>query len=1231
MHDETRLGFNTGYVEQLYRQYLDNPESVSESWREFFADYRPSESFVAATEARKAVVAASGELEAEVAAAGLTAREGDGAVSPAEPAAAELEFEAEIKPLRGASAKIVENMEASIHVPTATSVRTFAVKLMAENRKLINDYQRNSGGEKVSYTHMIAWAIVQGLRAFPSMYTTFRRVDGKPEHVIPEAINLGLAIDIERRGRRTLMVPNIKNVGDMTFPQFLGIYNDLVGRARDNELEISDFRGTTATITNPGMIGTSLSVPRLMPNQGVIVGVGSIGYPPEYHAFAPDIVSRTGISPVMTITSTYDHRVIQGAESGAFLAHIAQSLLGERGFYSTLFTELNIPYQPFVLTPDNTPQLGADGSETDMIQKQARVLQLIRAHRVRGHLQADINPLGYEWVNHPELDPATYGLTVWDLDRKFVTGGLGGVDILPLREILSIVREAYSRKFGIEYMHISDPTEKAWLEDRVEPVGGLDALVPELKRRVLSKLNAAEAFERFLHTKYIGHKRFSLEGSETVIPMLDMILSNSADQGVHEVVMGMAHRGRLNVLANILHKPYEVIFSEFEGSLDPNTMQGSGDVKYHLGATGTHESPDGNQLKVTLASNPSHLEAVNPVVEGMVRAKQYKLRHQVSDVPGGDYKDAVIPLLIHGDAAFAGQGVVAETLNLSQLSGYHTGGTIHVVINNQIGFTTTPSDARSSTYATDVARMIQAPIFHVNGDDPEACIRVAMIALDYRQEFNKDVVIDMLCYRVHGHNEGDEPTYTQPLLYRKIEAKRSVRKLYTEYLLRRGEMSLEEAEQMLDDYRARLVEAFERTKEVVERDATKEVVVFQRTEPNAESPRFDTAVPSATLDTIVGALVTFPDGFDIHKKLARQFEKRAKAYEDGVVDWSLGEALAYGSLLLDGTTVRLAGQDSGRGTFSHRHAVVFDQTNGSELVPLNNIKDEQPHLLVYDSLLSEYAACGFEYGYSVADPEALVIWEAQFGDFSNGAQIVFDQFLSAAESKWGQRSSLVLLLPHGYEGQGPEHSSARLERFLQMCAEGNLTVCNLTTPANLFHALRRQVKMEKRKPLIVMSPKSLLRHPSVISSPTEFTEGQFDEVLPATNADVSAVKRIVFCSGKLYFDLMQTAEAHPEVLEATAVVRVEQLYPFPHAALVREVDRFPEADVFVWCQEEPMNMGAWTFIAPRLDDVLASRSGSECGSIQYRGRPASASPSSGSAKVHQVEMEKLISEALDIA
>jgi 2-oxoglutarate dehydrogenase E1 component len=1116
-------------------------------------------------------------------------------------------------------------MASSLNVPTATSVRDFPVKLMAENRNLINAYQRNVGGEKVSYTHLIAWAVVQGIRAFPAMNSTFALVEGEPHHVVPSAVNLGLAIDIERRGRRSLLVPNIKAADRMTFAQFLGIYNDVVRRARAGRLELSDFDGTTATITNPGMLGTSLSVPRLMEGQGVIVGVGSIGFPAEYYAFSPEVVSRTGLSQVMSITSTYDHRVIQGAESGGFLAHVVELLVGKHDFYDSVFSELGIPYPPYVLSIDNTPHIGREGKETtlDIIRKQARVMQLIRAFRVRGHLQADINPLGHEWTYHAELDPATYGLTVWDLDREFVTGGLGGSDILPLREILDIVRETYASKVGVEYMHISNPGERRWLEERIEPVRGAEPLPPAMKRRILSKLNAAEAFERFLHTKYIGHKRFSLEGAETLIPMLDAILNDAASQEVQEVVIGMAHRGRLNVLANILQKPYELIFSEFEGSIDPNTMQGSGDVKYHLGAKGEHASDQGEKVHLTLASNPSHLEAVNPVVEGMVRSRQYSLRHAAVGTPGGDYKDAVIPLLIHGDAAFAGQGVVAETLNLSQLRGYHTGGTVHLVINNQIGFTTPPSDARSSTYATDVARMIQAPIFHVNGDDPEACVRVARLALDYRQVFNRDVVIDMLCYRVHGHNEADEPTYTQPLLYSKIQSKRSVRKLYTEYLLRRGEMDPEEAEQMLEDYRSRLQAAFDATKELPEREPDPERQLKPRPTPSLEG--LETAVSRDALDEVLAALTRLPDDLRVHKKLARQFERRTKSFEEqGIVDWSLGEALAFGSLLLDGVTVRLAGQDSRRGTFSHRHTVLVDQEDGREYVPLNSIREDQAHLLVYDSLLSEYAACAFEYGYSVADPESLVIWEAQFGDFANGAQIVFDQFLSAAAEKWGQTSGLVLLLPHGYEGQGPEHSSARLERFLQLCAEGNLVVCNLTTPANLFHVLRRQVVMEAKRPLVVMAPKSLLRHPEVVSAPEELTSGAFRSVI-APESMGGEVRRVVLCTGKYYFDLNK-AVRDAGIDDTVALVRLEQLYPFPEAALAATLGRVDPSASVIWSQEEPENMGAWRYVQNRLEAMMMETDRGF--RVEYVGRPESASPSTGSAKVHQIEQDLIVLRAI---
>ncbi len=1209
----TSLGFNTGFVEELYKKFLEEPESVSPSWRDFFTDYRPSASFVAVEEV----------------------------ASVPEPDVQEVEdhapADADVRQIRGASARLVQNMEASLGMPTATSVRRVAVKLLAENRTLLNQHQQGAGGLKVSYTHLIGYAVVRALKAIPHMYSTFRRHRDEPEHILPHAINLGLAIDVERRGKRALLVPNIKGAGGMNFAQFIGIYNDLIRRARQNRLTVADFQGTTATLTNPGMIGTSLSVPRLMPNQGVIVGIGSIGYPAEFRALPPDAVSKVGISQVMTITSTYDHRIIQGAESGAFLAYLEELLLGKHNFYTDVFAHLNVPYAPYVLSPDSTPQLGTyreASAELDVIEKQARVMVLIRVFRVRGHLQADTNPLGYQWTYHPELDPAQYGLTVWDLDREFVTGGLGGKDVLPLREILRILRETYTRRIGVQFMHISDPTEKRWLQERIEPLRNMDVISVEGKRRIAQKLNSAEAFERFLHTKYIGHKRFSLEGGESLIPMIDVIISDAAEQEVHEVVIGMAHRGRLNVLANILEKSYEAIFSEFEGNLDPGTIYGSGDVKYHLGAKSTHTVPDGSSIALTLASNPSHLEAVSPIVEGMVRSKQDMLRRQdAPNVPGGDVHDAVLPLLIHGDAAFAGQGVVAETLNFSQLRGYHTGGTVHIVINNQIGFTTGPSEARSSQYATDVARLIEAPIFHVNGDDPEACVRIARLALDYRQVFNKDVVIDMLCYRVHGHNEGDEPTFTNPVLYQQIQAKRSPRKLYTEMLLQRGEMSPEETERVLDDFHGQLQEAFERTRNLKQKDPEEILLSLLSRMEDLRVPLqdVDTRATHEDIEAVLAALVRIPEHFAAHEKLVRQFARRDERFrKSGHVDWAFAEALSFGTLLTEGISVRLSGQDSRRATFSQRHAVLYDQVTNEEYIPLNNIREGQARFFIYDSLLSEYAVTGFEYGYSVGDPSALVIWEAQFGDFSNGAQIVFDQFLSAAEEKWGQTSSMVALLPHGYEGQGPEHSSARLERFLQLCAEDNMIVCYLSTPANYFHALRRQVKRELKKPLILMTPKSLLRHAQAVSDIKELTDGAFRHVI-CDDIDPNTAQRVLVCSGKIYYDLHKALQGEPEKAGRIAVARLEQLYPFPADYVEAALARYKGAHEVFWVQEEPENMGAWTYVRNRIDGLLEKIHGNGDQRVRYIGRVGSASPASGSAMVHQIEQWQIVQEALALA
>lgn len=1224
------FGFNTGYVEELYSLYLDNPEAVSESWREFFEDYRPSETFLAAAESRRSTggdgdVLPSDEAEPRVQPPEVKREgDGDGAVQTVKGPRPSQELEdAEVNPIRGVAAKVAENMEESLNVPTATSARKVPVKLMAENRRLINDYQRYVGGEKVSYTHLIAWAIVKALAKFPNMNSAFQREDGTPQHVQPKHVNLGLAIDVEKKdGSRSLMVPNIQGADTMNFAQFIGAYSDIVYRARKRKLELSDFAGTTVTLTNPGMIGTVMSVPRLMGGQGLILAVGSIGFPTEYYALPPEEISKLGLSEVMTITSTYDHRVIQGAESGAFLSYLAELLQGKHNFYDEIFTHLHIPHPPLAFAHDTSPALGhSDHSASDdRTEKQAQILQLIRAYRVRGHMLADLNPLSYESNYHPELDPSTYGLTIWDLDREWLTGGLAGKEMLPLREILNILWETYTRTTAVEYMHISDPTEKRWLQERIEPTQTTTPISLETKRRILYKLNAAEAFENFLHTKYIGHKRFSLEGAETLIPLLDIVLSDAADQEVEEAIIGMAHRGRLNSLANTLGKPYEAIFSEFEGNIDPSTTQGSGDVKYHLGAEGVHKAPSGAEINLTLASNPSHLEAVNPVVEGMTRATQ-ELLDDTS-------RSKALPILIHGDAAFAGQGVVAETLNLSQLQGYRTGGTIHIVINNQIGFTTSPTEARSSFYATDIARMIQAPIFHINGDDPEGAIKVARMALDYRQVFNKDVVIDMVCYRKHGHNEADEPAYTQPLLYKKIDERRSVRKLYTEALLRRGVLDPEAAEKMLDDYRDRLKDAFERTKEL--EDQTKVSLQPGARQNLSGLNKVDSSADPQDLDAVVSALADLPEPLNVHHKLKRQFEQRKELYyEKGKVNWGFAEALAFGSLLLEGTHVRLSGQDSRRGTFSHRHSVIYDQETGEEYMPLNNIKEDQPaNLNIFDSLLSEYAALGFEYGYSVADPSSLVIWEAQFGDFVNGAQIVWDQFISAAEEKWGQQSKLVALLPHGYEGQGPEHSSARLERFLQLAAEENMFVCNFTTPANYFHALRRQVKTDIKKPLIVMAPKSLLRHQQAVSHPDELTTGGLQELIPA-EASSETAQRLLFCAGKVYYDLVKAIKQ--EGLEdQVAVTRIEQLYPLPKDQVADELQRYANVDDVRWVQEEPRNMGAWTYMQERMNNLLRQASNDPCAEIAYVGRSASASPASGSAKVHAQEQDQLVQEAITL-
>ena len=1126
---------------------------------------------------------------------------------PEPPAAPEAVDEPALTVLKGAPARTVKNMDASLTVPTATSVRSVPVKLLIDNRTVINNHLARARGGKVSFTHIIGYALVKAIKTMPEMNNGFDEVDGKPNLISPAHINLGLAIDMAKPdGTRQLLVPSIKAAEGMNFASFWTAYEEIVRKARNNKLAVTDFQGTSVSLTNPGTIGTNHSVPRLMKGQGAIIGVGSMDYPPEYQGASEETLTRNAVSKVMTLTSTYDHRVIQGAQSGEFLKRMHALLLGEDNFYDEIFRALRIPYEPIRWAKD------ISASHDDEISKQARILELIHAYRVRGHIMADTDPLEYQQRSHPDLEVETHGLTLWDLDREFATGSFGGEGrrFMKLRNILGILRDSYCRTVGIEYMHIQDPEQRRWIQQRVEQPHVKPPREEQL--RILLKLNQAEAFETFLQTKFVGQKRFSLEGGETTVPLIDEICEAAAEGGLDEVTIGMAHRGRLNVLANIVGKKYSQIFREFEGNIDPRTVQGSGDVKYHLGAEGEFSAGSGDSVKVSVAANPSHLEAVDPVLEGIARAKQ--------DVLNKGAEFPVLPLLVHGDAAFAGQGVVAETLNLSQLRGYRTGGTIHVVVNNQVGFTTSPASSRSSLYCTDVARMVQAPIFHVNGDDPEACIRVARLSFEYRQAFKKDVVIDLVCYRRRGHNEGDDPSYTQPLMYDLIEQKRSVRKLYTESLIGRGDITVEEAEQVLRDYKQQLERVFTEVREATQAPEEWTTVPDY---PEKRGVEEATAIPEEFLKRISDAHVNAPEGFTVHPKVAPQLQRRAAAITDGPIDWGTGEILAFGSLLMDGRPVRLSGQDSRRGTFVSRFATIIDRKNADEWTPLANLSEDQAQFYIYDSLLSEYACVGFEYGYSVARPDALVLWEAQFGDFVNGAQVVVDEFITASNTKWRQQSGIVLLLPHGYEGQGPDHSSARIERFMAMAADEAFQVAQPSTPASYFHLLRKHSLGEEHRPLIVFTPKSMLKRKEAASQPADFTEGTFRPVIGDSAVDADKVKRVLLCSGRITWDLFVERKKREGDEPTTAIVRLEQLYPRPVEELKAELGKYPNLEEVRWVQDEPANMGPWPHYAlnftPELDGMPFRRVS----------RPESSSPSVGQQSRHVEEQKAIITAAFE--
>ncbi|WP_232665155.1 multifunctional oxoglutarate decarboxylase/oxoglutarate dehydrogenase thiamine pyrophosphate-binding subunit/dihydrolipoyllysine-residue succinyltransferase subunit [Pseudonocardia sp. TRM90224] len=1249
----------------MYQRFLDDPSTVDPAWHEFFADYRPTPTGAAeengaapaeskspenkgaenksaenksaetprasaapaAEPSRPAATASTPDKSAQsrdaakaptsngtsaparkpAAAPTTPAKPAAGSTSQAAKAPAAAANEGESTPLRGAAGAVVKNMNASLAVPTATSVRAVPAKLLADNRIVMNNQLRRTRGGKISFTHLIGYALVKALANFPVMNRHFVEVDGKPTVVQPEHVNLGLAIDLPgKNGQRSLVVVSIKGCEAMSFAQFWSAYEDIVRKARSGNLTAEDFAGTTISLTNPGTLGTNHSVPRLMQGQGAIIGVGAMEYPASFQGASDEKLAEIGISKIITLTSTYDHRIIQGAESGDFLRRVHALLLGEDEFYDEIFRSLRVPYEPVRWVQD-IPE-GA-------IDKTARVIEVIDAHRTRGHLMADTDPLNYRQRRHPDLDILSHGLTLWDLDREFAVGGFSGQQRMKLRDVLGVLRDAYCRTVGTEYMHIADPEQRAWLQERIE-VPHQKPNQPEQKY-ILSKLNAAEAFETFLQTKYVGQKRFSLEGGETVIPLMDAVLDKAAEHELDEVVIGMPHRGRLNVLANIVGKPISQIFREFEGNLDPGQAHGSGDVKYHLGAEGKYFRMFGDgETVVSLASNPSHLEAVDPVLEGIVRAKQ-----DILDKGEGGF--TVLPLMMHGDAAFAGQGVVAETLNLAKLRGYRTGGTVHIVVNNQVGFTTAPEHSRSSQYCTDVAKMIDAPVFHVNGDDPEACVWVAKLAVEYRQRWHNDVVIDMICYRRRGHNEGDDPSMTQPSMYDIIDAKRSVRKIYTESLIGRGDISMEEAEHALRDFSNQLEHVFNEVREL-ERTPP-------RPSPSVENEQLvpadlDTSVPVEVIQRIGDAHVELPEGFTVHQRVKPVLQRRLTMSREGNVDWAFAELLALGSLAMGGKMVRLSGQDTRRGTFVQRHSVVIDRKTGAEYYPLRNLSENQERFLPYDSALSEFAAVGFEYGYSVANPDAFVGWEAQFGDFVNGAQSIIDEFVSSGEAKWGQTSDVALLLPHGLEGQGPDHSSGRIERFLQLCAEGSMTVALPTEPANYFHLLRRHALDGIQRPLVVFTPKWMLRAKQVVSPLSDFTGGRFRAVIDDPKfrenpSPAGEVEKILLCSGKVYYEL--AAARDKQEITDTALVRIEQLYPLAERQLAAILERYPNAEDIRWVQEEPANQGAWPFLGLALPEKHPRFVG-----LKRISRRRMAAPAAGSSKVHEVEQAALIEAAL---
>ena len=1225
---------NAGFAQAIYEEFLRDPTAVDPEWRRLFesgvvgerdggADGSQGGQRGSGAGGQVAGGASSGFIVSPKAAGA----QADTARQPSSPAAPL----SGVSPIKGPAAKLVANMNESLTLPTATTFRELSVAVLENRRRQLNSALQAAGRqEKVSFTHLIAYAIVQATKQQPVMSHILAMVDGVPHRVQPDGIGLGLAVDVQRKdGSRGLVVPVIKHAEAMDFAAFHRAYEGLVEKARTGKLMPDDFAGATMSLTNPGGLGTSASVPRLMAGQGSIIAVGAIGYPAEFTSLPEGRAAELGISKVMTITSTYDHRVIQGAESGTFLGTIDRLLQGEDGFYDQIARGFGVTLGA---TPGEALQHRAARPGTavqeavapEMLYHVAAAMALVKAFRMHGHLAARLDPLGTDPIGDPALDPASLGLTpeiMESIPSKVLRIAVPG---RTLAESLPFLQATYCGTMAYEIEHISTHEERVWLREKIESGAYRQPLPPDRQRWLLQRLTDVEALERFLHKAYLGQKRFSIEGVDMLVPMLDLTIESAAESGARDVVIGMAHRGRLNVLAHTIGRPYETIFAEFEGGRQVEAGQltpdgGTGDVKYHHGAEGAYVTAGGKAMTVSLSPNPSHLEFVSPVVDGRARAKQTQRRGREAHYD----PTAALPVAIHGDAAFAGQGVVAETLNLGALKGYRTGGTLHLITNNQVGFTTDMEDARSTRYASDLAKGFDIPIIHVNADDAEACLSAVRLAMAYRDRFHQDVVIDLVGYRRHGHNEGDEPAYTQPLMYDRIKGLPTVRETYARYLVQGGALTQEEADQAATQTYQRLVDIQQAFKASMAR-ATHQERPVRLSGPGQE---VDTALPPEFLKALNDQLHSWPEGFSVHPKLRKQLERRRTVLgPEGGIEWAHAEALALGSLLTEGVPVRLTGQDTERGTFSQRHLVLHDVTQAKTIAPIQNLPGALAPMELHNSPLSEVATLGFEYGYSVAAPETLVLWEAQFGDFVNAAQVIIDQFITAGMSKWGMTSRLTLLLPHGYEGQGPEHSSARMARFLHLAAEGNIRVVNCTTPAQYFHLLRRQAKRSRQRPLVLFTPKSLLRHPQATSKLEDLTSGHFQAVIDdaffAKNPE--RAERLLMCTGKVYYDLMPEAEKLGA--DRPALIRLEQLYTFPWTELRQVLPRYSGAKELVWVQEEPLNMGAWRYLEAKLRELVSEGHPME---IRYVGRPERASPAEGYPAAHAAEQSRIIREALE--